>query len=764
VKFNNNLNVVLLFFSMFRQERRQATSLPRMMAAGLESRFRQMLRASSPDPSPVQRDTVSIVCRTRSFLDGIFSNTPTLDSSTRSRWDSLNCQPREPEEQPLPDPAPMEETATRVFLGMGYQQCLADRRALSSVLVHTFDTNSINGTTISNKHFFGTFESPHNTDTANTFLATRHNTQHNLKQNISLSFDPKTLMCTTCEHSHSIMNTYHSGHTQPLTIVITDQSFNASLSGSDTGSLCIKIVRSEDGAMRELVDLLFEIFGKGGVPAGTVFLLGSATELANKGSSGYAWEFVKQKIRIERRWPATRVCIVPPVLLCGAPVCLHRYMVEIRGWIATTYGSDPAGLIPVWNAAIDSNNVMIKKEQGAGYYTLQFPANLTANPDPTYLHYENCTLSPDNLTPIVRKANIDIIRALYGELNKGFSGGLGPGVSLERTEDGQGDGAKDKPDFIVIGASHMERVASFLTARGNIVQDFAEKSWVVSDGAVEKLKTSLKNAKIGPGSVVVIDPLSNSATKYKQADDSLALAQKIEGGWHLPGEIAMIEDEQIRVTLSKLKPALEKFAGCKMIFIPPIPRYFFGGCCEKTGHCSNAREENHSTHMLQEHFRIRNTMKTHIIANTPQATRKDTRILDLITNTVSHDSKTPHQQLKSLREITAHDNVHLRPEGYRRLASAVEKEAATLMADTAVKQATVGGGQPTSYWKGFVVHHGIGKIGAARWPEIRSNSAAGHVQSSHNNYGAPGQWRGAGRGGRGGRGRGSRQHPYSRKF
>jgi hypothetical protein len=78
------------------------------------------------------------------------------------------------------------------------------------------------------------------------------------------------------------------------------------LSGFDNNSLCLKIIRSEDGSLKEEADLIFEIFGKGGLQAGTVILLGSLSDMMEKGSSGYVWEFVAQKKRIEARWPAVR--------------------------------------------------------------------------------------------------------------------------------------------------------------------------------------------------------------------------------------------------------------------------------------------------------------------------------------------------------------------------------------------------------------------------------------------------------------------------
>jgi hypothetical protein len=82
----------------------------------------------------------------------------------------------------------------------------------------------------------------------------------------------------------------------------------------------------------------------------------------------------------------------------------------------------------------------------------------------------------------------------------------------------------------VIGASHMSRISSILAAQGHDVCDLAEKSWVLSDTTAEKIINRLREVSFDSGTVVVIDPLGNSATKYRQADDTLALAQKLRGG------------------------------------------------------------------------------------------------------------------------------------------------------------------------------------------------------------------------------------------
>jgi hypothetical protein len=127
----------------------------------------------------------------------------------------------------------------------------------------------------------------------------------------------------------------------------------------------------------------------------------------------------------------------------GGPVGLLKAVAELKGWITNVCRSDPIGLLPVWNAVLNNSNVEKVAGTKQGLYTNQYPGDLSANPKATYLHYEQCNYSPANIPPVDRKTNIRIICVLFEELNRSFSCNLGPGVNLERTDDGKEVGAKE---------------------------------------------------------------------------------------------------------------------------------------------------------------------------------------------------------------------------------------------------------------------------------------------------------------------------------
>jgi hypothetical protein len=134
--------------------------------------------------------------------------------------------------------------------------------------------------------------------------------------------------------------------------------------------------------------------------------------------------------------------------------------------------------------------------------------------------------------------------------------------------------------------------------------------------------------------------------------------------------------------------------------------------------------------MLQEHYHIRNTIKSHIVTNTHPTLKKQYRILHLI-GSIATDSSTSHSILKNLRT------------------------------------STIGSGRSISYWRGFVIHEGVGSIGALQWPapkNIGQNQAS--LRGGERGGRGGGGGRSGGRGYRGslrGSGGGGRKTPYHRE-
>ena len=56
--------------------------------------------------------------------------------------------------------------------------------------------------------------------------------------------------------------------------------------------------------------------------------------------------------------------------------------------------------------------------------------------------------------------------------------------------------------------------------------DLMQKSWFLTKKTVEELTNTLQVARIPLGTIVVLDLFGNTSTKYRQAEDTLALASR----------------------------------------------------------------------------------------------------------------------------------------------------------------------------------------------------------------------------------------------
>jgi hypothetical protein len=132
----------------------------------------------------------------------------------------------------------------------------------------------------------------------------RHNhTSHRFDfkniRNLSTSFDTSTLKCTTCQQEHTVLRREIEGNDVGLDIppvfILSDQNFPSMIpAGGEGDSTCLKIILIEHGTLAELVSVFLEITKGFAIPAGTVVVLASASNMATAGTAECAAELLRQ--------------------------------------------------------------------------------------------------------------------------------------------------------------------------------------------------------------------------------------------------------------------------------------------------------------------------------------------------------------------------------------------------------------------------------------------------------------------------------------
>ena len=254
-------------------------------------------------------------------------------------------------------------------------------------------------------------------------------------------------------------------------------------------------------------------------------------------------------------------------------------------------------------------------------------------------------------------------------------------VAVERAP-GAGGAASAKYlnlNFVVTGSSHMSRVIPHIKAKGFSVLDLTEKSWHLSKNLFEKLTSKLRSAELNPLSVTVHDLFGNTSIRFKQRDDTLSLAVKLDGvkGWHLASE-AVYTPDSILWDQVKLVCSLDQvLRGRAKIFIPPIPRNVFGSCCDKTTHAPNTRNAEQPKHAAEEHTRQRHT----IIKGLASGGMIQHRVIDFM-HCISDGNEAQSSRMVSLKSHTHPDMVHLTTRGYKKLANTIISTAEQLVQQT----------------------------------------------------------------------------------
>ena len=174
------------------------------------------------------------------------------------------------------------------------------------------------------------------------------------------------------------------------------------------------------------------------------------------------------------------------------------------------------------------------------------------------------------------------------------------------------------------------------------------------------------------------------------------------------GEVVYTLDNFIAEQVTTLRPVLDSVKNMDKIFIPPVPRFAFGGCCENTTHAPNTRIPTHSSFALTEHVRQLNSITKHI----NDTKTKNFKVIDLL-STLTPSQHNQSDKSSALKKITHRDNVHLTEMGYKLLVGKIV-EVAKEPKDRQPKQHQQSPADPLNgreiiLWGGFYITVSCGK-------------------------------------------------------
>jgi len=580
-------------------------------------------------------------------------------------------------------------------------------------------------------------------DLLKTFRGSRVTSKgEEVNQSITASFDPATLLCTSCKKEHSII----PSDDYELAIIVSDQNFVPTLSGS---SSCVPVIRIEDPTLKELFEICVEILDRYSLPNGTLFLVGSTSHLLEMGSTIYSLDWIKMCRDFNNRWKHVKVGPLPPVLREISPSATTKVLTEIWSWFTKMYGTSTNFPAAAWEKVIkalsdstDQNLDLANREN----YRVALPLSLTC----TALTAHKFTVSSClPCTPAFSgEATDELLHALLQQLSTKFGCNAHPGDILARAPAEQ-EGAMDTSNtengtVIVCGGSNCKRLASLLIEKGVAVTDLTIPGWKPTASNISKLQQDLTALDPAPNSILISDMLSNTVFCFEQLNGSLALPIKSGGTYHLYGKVTVGTKDSVHNVLEKLLPIFRLVPGLK-VCLPPLPRYLHHPCCAADGHCEEIGDVTYAPDLLEKTIALRKVLRDFLHSRISNVWVPDT-ISELTGDCNSLTSKA-----ESLRTFFAEDGVHLSREGADRYADIVknildEKIAADIFVSGPPKPREF-------FWRGFVSPTGSSRP---------TNLSASH----HNKSAGGGKWRGPSSGARTGSstgprpgGRGGRTYP-----
>jgi hypothetical protein len=633
-------------------------------------------------------------------------------------------------------------TGTGLDLGGVYRQC-SNARIVSNGMTYTTVGRAGITTSTTTLPRIGSLDWAGDTNVLHTFHGARiAKNNRTVNESISMSYDPRNLICLGCETPHCIIS--NSG---PSTLVFSDQNFVPFLSGG--AGNCIGIFRGENFSLNDLADFAAEILDKRHLVPGTVILIGSGSHLFRVGGAAYALDWVHLINRCQQRWPNISICPLVPICRSDTPGSLKRDIELFTSWLTRIYSSSLNGLIDTWNLLLQLNNANLDRALPSSEPTvLKTSLPTSFSPSSVQPHtFVFDTPCPNILPALDRASTGNLLRLLVGVLSRDFSVKFEAEIMLARSWVGSNTGTKNETSLtsgwrkhvVVIGSSNMRRLVPVLTAHGLTVSDLSVPGWLATEDNIASLIKSMSALEIEPGFSVIMELFSNSTFRYTQFDGTLSLPYKDGTGYHMNGDVTVCDDQIFKKLTAALAPVLLSAQSSPKVIIPPLPRYLFTKCCRKSGHATNVDNDDHSITLLNRttHFHgVVDTELKHMGVENYFVLDGAGGLLGLSPG----EQRPPNSEiLLDLKKVCGQDGVHYTDMGYRNLAkSVVEATIGTLDGSLIRGRKKAPEQKPparcTYYWRGFSSPVGSRLLPAGNMPPSHGHPA-GHISDVRSRHG-----------------------------
>jgi len=525
----------------------------------------------------------------------------------------------------------------------------------------------------------------------------------------------------------------------------------------------MNVIRIENASLLELVHVFMEIIDTKKLAPGTCILLGSLSYLGSVGASIYAGEWRAAVHMLNRRWEGVLICPMIHIVQSTIDGSILRDVLFISKWFKKIYEGTTQGLSTPWDIFI---NILTEMSDGEyvmdnpDYFTYPLPASLDAESPYIPWKFSSYNSSPAQIHPMDRRASVELVRSLSTALDKSFGFIANPeGILARDTVANSNDGSKDSKglqNIICIGGSCLGKIIPGLLQYGGNIIDLTHPGWIINEDNIDQVVGELETLlpRLEGNSGVILDLFGNSTTKFKHVDGALVLPIKINGKFHLLGEVTVETDEGCRNLIRIAEPLFRAIEELPTIISPPSPRYVFSKCCAESSHAPNTGDPDHAAQAIRNYEHVRSVLKSELVG-------KDWLKNFWVMSSLSILGQTPvsmEEKLAGLRQALGSDGVHYTDLGYQNWVQQMS-DCMTKVLDRAdrlkkkeVAAVIISGG--THFWRGFT-----SPVGSVRRTTTTTARQAGQLVDGRGR-GRMGGGRGSGPRGRGRGGHGGKPYDH----
>jgi hypothetical protein len=398
------------------------------------------------------------------------------------------------------------------------------------------------------------------------------------------------LQCISCPVAHSLAGRIAIGN--PVVFVLSDQNFPAMVPAGGGG--CMVIVRVEDGTLSEIEGafadrLRAHLRPHGSIPAGSVILVGSLSHLRARGLVDYADSLVKTMgVLVGKVGPGIEVAplVNIPMHHVDSP-SLVRAMMDLDGWILEDSSGSalPKTRKKFWDV-VTRGCTRINLQQDS--FTVMMPVGLRNHRKRPLTSDPFSTPIPATIPPFDEGDEGEVIQCMIHEINELHGLKLDTEPNFSRGTEPIATNGKNRT--VILGASHMHRVATVLAAEaGGQVTDLTSPGWIPTKEAFKKASDCVAELGLDSGDLLILDIWSNSS--FLGTDEVGLPIRAVRGGadgrYHIIGPLQVAPKSVFKKILEESRPILEAAGEAMVVLVSPFPRYVQSTCCPDPSHISN---------------------------------------------------------------------------------------------------------------------------------------------------------------------------------